>query len=72
MAKKPVMKLKKKAVIPKKHKKKTKTKEPKKAKVKSVNLLAPSDLETAPESSVETGICNDSIDFSIEHEKGIF
>ena len=37
--------------------------------MKSVNSLAPSDLETAPESSVETKIHNDSIDFSTEHEK---
>ena len=37
--------------------------------VKSVNSLAPSDQETAPESSVETEICNDSIDFGTEHEK---
>ena len=67
--KKPVMKPKKKAVIPKKHQEKTKTKEPKKAKVISVNSLAPSDLETAPESSVDTEIHNNSIDFSTEHER---
>ena len=63
------MKPKKKAVIPKKHQEKTKTKEPKKVKVKGVNSLPPSDLETAPESSVETDIRNNSIDFSTEHEK---
>ena len=67
--KKCVMKPKKKAVIPKKCQEKVKTKEPKKAMVKSVNSLAPSDLETAPESLVETEIHNDSIDFSMEHEK---
>ena len=67
--KKPVMKPKKKAVIPKKHQEKTKTKEPKQVKVKSVNSLAPSNLETAPESSVEIEIHNNSIDFSTEHEK---
>ena len=37
--------------------------------MKSVNSLAPSDLEIAPESSVETEIRNDSIDFSMKHEK---
>ena len=37
--------------------------------MKSVNSLAPSDLETAQESPVETEICYDSIDFSTEHEK---
>ena len=39
--------------------------------MKSVNSLAPSNLETAPESSVETetDIHNDSIDFSMGHEK---
>ena len=39
--------------------------------MKSVNSLAPSDLETAPESSVETEteIHNNSIDLSTEHEK---
>ena len=64
--KKSVTKPKKKAVIPEKHQEKTKTKEPKKEKVKSVISLAPSDLEAAPESSVETEICNDSIDFSMD------
>ena len=64
-----VTKPKKKAVTPKKCQEKTKTKEPLKAKVKSVNSLAPSDLETAPESPVATEIHNDSIDFSTEHEK---
>ena len=32
--------------------------------MKSVNSLAPSDIETAAESSVETEVCNDSIDLS--------
>ena len=59
--KKPVMKSKKKAVIPKKCQEKT---EPKMAKVKSVNSLAPSDMETETETSSETEIRNDSIDLS--------
>ena len=62
--KKPLTKSKKKAVIPKKHQEKTKPKESKKAKVKSVNSLAPSDMETETETSAETEICNNSIDLS--------
>ena len=38
-------------------------------KVKSVNSLAVSDLKTAPESSLESEIHNDSIDLSTEHKK---
>ena len=62
--KKDVMKSKKKAVSPKKQAVKIKSKEPKKMKMKSVNSLAPSDMDTAPESSIETEICNDSIGLS--------
>ena len=61
---KDVMKSKKKAVSPKKQAVKTKPKEPKKMKMKSVNSLVPSDVDIVPESSIETEICNDSIDLS--------
>ena len=62
--KKPVMKSKKKAVIPKQCQEKTIPKVPRKVKVKSVNSSAPSDMETEIETSAETEICNDSIDLS--------
>ena len=62
--KKPVMKSKKKAVIPKQCQEKTIPKVPKKVKVKSVNSSAPGDMETEIETSAETEICNDLIDLS--------
>ena len=60
--KKPVMKSKIKAVIPKMRQEKTLPKELKKVKVKMVNSSAPSDMEIETETSAET--CNDSIDLS--------
>ena len=64
--KKPVMKSKMKAVIPKKRQEKRLPKEPKKAKVKIVNSSASIDMETEKETPAETEICNNSIDLSIK------
>ena len=62
--KKPATKSKKKTVIPKKGAGKSEPKEPKKVEVKTVNM------ETTPESSTETDICDNSNDLSTKESEG--